>query len=200
MVLIAQSGAGKVYRFTVCGLGKVQRLICYVDGSPLENHAVIECFPRSYGRIIVPDMSMHRYLHYRKPRHHRHHARHHMVIAGPAPAQQSSPQTVTPQPQGDVHGGTLGCAGLEALWDAAGGNPASQVTAADIAMAESGGNQYATGGVGEEGYWQINPVNTGMATYDPIGNAQSAIALSGNGTNWSPWTTYMSGAYLASGC
>ena len=92
-------------------------------------------------------------------------------------------------------GGTLGCSGLESLWKAAGGNAGDAVTAASIAMAESGGNQYATGGVGEEGYWQINPVNGSLATYDPLGNAKAAVQLSGNGSNWSPWTTYTSGAY-----
>ena len=91
--------------------------------------------------------------------------------------------------------GSLGCSGLEQLWEAAGGNAGNAVVAASIAMAESGGNQYATGGVGEEGYWQINPVNGPLATYNPLGNAQAAVQLSGNGSNWSPWTTYTSGAY-----
>ena len=35
--------------------------------------------------------------------------------------------------------GTLGCSGLEALWEAAGGSHAEAFTAAEIAMAESGG-------------------------------------------------------------
>jgi LysM repeat protein len=91
--------------------------------------------------------------------------------------------------------GTLNCGGLEALWVEAGGSPAVEVTAASIAMAESGGNQFATGTVGERGYWQINPVNGSLSTYDPYGNARAAVIMSGNGTNWSPWTTYTSGAY-----
>jgi LysM repeat protein len=91
--------------------------------------------------------------------------------------------------------GTLNCGGLEALWVEAGGSPAAEVTAASIAMAESGGNQFATGTVGERGYWQINPVNGALSTYDPYGNARAAVIMSGNGTNWSPWTTYTSGAY-----
>lgn len=91
--------------------------------------------------------------------------------------------------------GTLGCAGLEQLWNDNGGNPANAFTAAEIAMAESSGQQYATGPVGEEGYWQINPVN-GDATYNPDGNARAAIYLSRNGQDWSPWTTYTSGRYL----
>jgi LysM repeat protein len=91
--------------------------------------------------------------------------------------------------------GTLSCSGLEALWVEAGGSTAAEVTAASVAMAESGGNQFATGTVGERGYWQINPVNGSLSTYDPYGNARAAVIMSGNGTNWSPWTTYTSGAY-----
>lgn len=91
--------------------------------------------------------------------------------------------------------GTLGCSGLEQLWEAAGGNPGDAVLAASIAMAESSGNQYATGSAGEEGYWQINPVNGSLATYDPLGNARAAVQLSGDGSNWSAWTTYTTGAY-----
>ena len=91
--------------------------------------------------------------------------------------------------------GTLGCTGLEALWREAGGSPAAEVTAASIAMAESGGNQFATGTVGERGYWQINPVNGALSTYGALGNAHAAVVMSGNGANWSPWTTFTSGAY-----
>ncbi len=78
---------------------------------------------------------------------------------------------------------------------AAGGSPAAAVTAASIAMAESGGNQYATGTVGARGSWQINPVNGALSTYNPYGNARAAVIRSGNGVNWTPWTTYTSGAY-----
>lgn len=91
--------------------------------------------------------------------------------------------------------GMLGCSGLEALWREAGGSPAAEVTAASIAMAESGGNQFATGTVGERGYWQINPVNGVLSTYNALGNAHAAVVMSGNGANWSPWTTFTSGAY-----
>ena len=91
--------------------------------------------------------------------------------------------------------GTLGCSSLEQLWQAAGGNAADAVLAASVAMAESGGNQFATGSVGEEGYWQINPVNGSLATYDPLGNAKAAVSMSDNGSNWSAWTTFTTGAY-----
>jgi hypothetical protein len=92
--------------------------------------------------------------------------------------------------------GTLGCTGLEELWQEAGGSPGEAVMAASIAMAESSGQQYATGGVGERGYWQINPNHGSLSTYDPLGNAKAAVIISADGTNWTPWTTYTSGAYI----
>jgi LysM repeat protein len=93
--------------------------------------------------------------------------------------------------------GTLGCSGLEALWEAAGGSSGEAFMAAEIAMAESGGNQYAVSPTDDYGYWQINMPSWGpaMATFDPIGNAKAAIKISQDGTNWSPWTTYVTGAY-----
>lgn len=100
--------------------------------------------------------------------------------------------------------GTLNCRGLETLWDLAGGNPSDAVMAADIAMAESGGQQYATdhdsNGTTDEGYWQVNTVNGALATYDALGNARSAIILSHDGATWDPWVTYTTGAYARSGC
>jgi LysM repeat protein len=91
--------------------------------------------------------------------------------------------------------GTLRCSGLETLWRAAGGAPSEEVTAASIAMAESGGQQYATGSAGERGYWQINPVNGSLSTYNAYGNARSAVIMSRDGTDWYPWTTWVDGAY-----
>lgn len=91
--------------------------------------------------------------------------------------------------------GTLSCSGLEQLWDAAGGNPAHAFIAAEIAMAESGGRQYALSPTEDRGYWQINWSNGALSTYDPYGNAHAAITLSSDGANWDAWTTYRSGAY-----
>jgi len=92
--------------------------------------------------------------------------------------------------------GTLGCSGLEALWEAAGGSHAEAFMAAEIAMAESGGRQYALSPTNDYGYWQINGSHgPAMATFNPIGNAKAAIAISRDGTDWYPWTTYTSGAY-----
>ena len=92
--------------------------------------------------------------------------------------------------------GRLGCSGLEALWEAAGGSHAKAFMAAEIAMAESGGNQYALSPTDDYGYWQINASHgPAMATFNPIGTAKAAIAISRDGTDWYPWTTYTSGAY-----
>jgi hypothetical protein len=96
-------------------------------------------------------------------------------------------------------GGSLSCSGLEALWESAGGSPGAAFMAAEIATAESGGHQYATdydsNGSVDRGYWQVNSINGALSTFDPAGNARAAVQLSGNGTNWSPWVTYQTGAY-----
>lgn len=97
-----------------------------------------------------------------------------------------------------VTGGTKDCAQLERLWDAAGGNPSHAFMAAEIATAESSGQQYATladgNGTTDEGYWQINTSHGDLATYDPYGNARAAVIISSNGTNWTPWVTFDHGA------
>lgn len=102
--------------------------------------------------------------------------------------------------KGPVPGGTLSCAGLEKLWIRAGGSRSAAFMAAEIARAESGGRQYArdpasgyyADGNVDIGYWQVNTVH-GNIPYDPLGNAQAAIRVSGNGSNWKPWVTYDKG-------
>jgi hypothetical protein len=109
------------------------------------------------------------------------------AVSGGPPEQQAPVVTVA--------GGYFGCSALEALWDGAGGNPADAFTAAEIAMAESGGNPDAVSPTDDYGLWQINASNGALATLSPPGSARSAVILSDDGTNWSPWTTYTSGAY-----
>ena len=96
-------------------------------------------------------------------------------------------------------GGTLSCSGLEALWESAGGSDGEAFMAAEIARAESGGRRYATdndgNGTVDRGYWQVNSIHGALSTFDPAGNARAAVELSGDGTNWSPWVTFNSGAY-----
>jgi LysM repeat protein len=94
-----------------------------------------------------------------------------------------------------IPSGTLSCDGLEDLWEDAGGASGEAVMAASIAMAESGGNQYALSPTDDYGYWQINASHGALATFNALGNAKAAVIISDDGTNWSPWTTYTSGAY-----
>jgi LysM repeat protein len=108
----------------------------------------------------------------------------------PAPPASTLTSSVVPS-------GTLDCSGLEELWQDAGGSAGEAIMAASIAMAESAGNQYALSPTDDVGYWQINYPSWGpsLATYNPLGNAKAAVRISANGMNWSPWTTYTSGAY-----
>jgi len=82
------------------------------------------------------------------------------------------------------------------------------VTAAAIAMAESGGDPCAQGdpNIGARscipngrstsfGLWQIHVTATMHTQYDPLQlleadyNARAALAVSSNGTDWKPWST-----------
>ena len=111
-------------------------------------------------------------------------------------ARHAKPQSAVLSSSASKLSGNLSCSGLEALWEAAGGRPSAAFMAAEIAMAESGGRQYAHSPTNDYGYWQINGGHgPAMATYNPIGNAKAAIAISSNGTNWRAWTTYVTGAY-----
>jgi hypothetical protein len=96
-------------------------------------------------------------------------------------------------------GGTMDCSQLEALWKSAGGSAGAAFTAAEIAEAESGGQQYAEGGNSngtvDRGYWQINSSHGPLSTFGAYGNARAAVLISGDGTDWAPWTTYQTGAY-----
>ena len=95
--------------------------------------------------------------------------------------------------------GTLDCIQLEHLWEAAGGASSEAFLAAEVATAESSGEQYArdpkagtyTNGTADWGYWQVNTVNGGSsASYDPMTNAREAVAISRDGTDWYPWITW----------
>lgn len=93
---------------------------------------------------------------------------------------------------------------LQKLWVQAGGDPSKAGEAAAIAMAESSGNyldeNHNTDGSIDLGEWQIN--NKAHPTYNqqqlhanPLYNAKAAVAISNNGTDWSPWVTFKNGAY-----
>lgn len=113
-------------------------------------------------------------------------------ISGAGVPVQVSPRVVTVSASPS---GSYSCSGLEQLWLAAGGNPADAVVAASVAMAESGGNPGAVSPTDDFGLWQINGSHGVLATLNPLGNAEAAVSISGDGTDWSPWTTFTSGAY-----
>ena len=84
-------------------------------------------------------------------------------------------------------GSVYSYAGLERLWRAAGGSSSTAYHAACIAEHESGGKSWQISPTNDYGLWQIH--NGGYAMLSPYANAQRAVAMSGNGTDWSQWTT-----------
>lgn len=105
---------------------------------------------------------------------------------------------------------------LEDLWIGNGGSIGYADTAAAIAQAESSGCQYAlagpkdirphkdcswhkTSGENSCGYWQINlyahPQYKAPGIFGQNENASAAIAISNDGQDFRPWTTYKNGAY-----
>lgn len=105
---------------------------------------------------------------------------------------------------------------LKGLWVAAGGAPGRSDVAAAIAFAESSGCQYAlagpvdirpvqechwtkTDGENSCGYWQINlrahARYSAPAIFGELENAKAAVAISDDGRDFRPWSTYKDGAY-----
>lgn len=81
----------------------------------------------------------------------------------------------------------LSYAGLERVWIAAGGSPGTAFHAACIAEHESSGREWIVSPTNDWGLWQIHA--GGYPMLNAFANAQRAVAMSGNGTNWSQWTT-----------
>ena len=100
--------------------------------------------------------------------------------AAPAPAAVAVP----------AYGGVYSYAGLEGLWLAAGGSPAAASVAACIAEHESGGRIDAehvdASGQVDYGAWQIG---FDPGALNPQVAALTAVRMSGDGANWSAWTT-----------
>ena len=87
---------------------------------------------------------------------------------------------------------------LEALWIAAGGNPAAAYNMALIAIAESGGNPNAYNPSGATGLWQIEYPGSQVVAgnlYNPSVNAANAVALY-NSRGYEPWEADPVGARL----
>jgi hypothetical protein len=107
-------------------------------------------------------------------------------------------------PNVPASGAALSATTVAALAKSA-GVPADQLAiAVAIAMAESGLNPSATNvntnGSVDRGLWQINnaahPDVTDSAAFNPTTAAEDMLQISDGGTNWSPWVTYQTGAYL----
>lgn len=79
------------------------------------------------------------------------------------------------------------------------------VEAIAVALAESGGDPGArhvnVGGTVDRGAWQINDHYhsevTDTCAYDVYCAARAAYTISAGGSDWTPWSTYTSGAYQA---
>lgn len=98
--------------------------------------------------------------------------------------------------------------GIQALVQAAkaaGFSGDALVTAVAVGMAESKGDPKARGVNKDKhksvdrGLWQINDYwhkeVSDEEAYNPATNAQHAFRISGGGKNWTPWTTFKTGAY-----
>ena len=77
------------------------------------------------------------------------------------------------------------------------------VTAVAVALAESSGWTKAvlvnTNCTKDRGLWQINdywhPEVSQAQAFDPVSNAKAAFDISDSGSDWSQWSTYLSGDY-----
>ncbi len=111
-------------------------------------------------------------------------------------------------------GGTLAPAALATLALEHGCSPGAAVIATAISMAESGGSPAAQGDIGlmtsvwdwSAGLWQIRGLraerNTGalrdsVANQDVNKNATAMYAISNGCSDWTPWSTFNTGAYQA---
>jgi Lysozyme like domain len=119
-----------------------------------------------------------------------------------SPAAPAVPQAQT----GDtgVTGGTYTHATLMTLWGLNGGASGTADIAAAIAMAESSGRSTVTSpnsdGGTNVGLWQLDTRGKGAGytvaqLQNPDTNARVAVFGSANGTNWSAWETFATGAY-----
>lgn len=96
--------------------------------------------------------------------------------------------------KGFATGGVVSYAGLEGLWDRAGGPRSMAPLMAAIAEAESTGNTMAHNASGASGLWQILGLPFPGDVYDPLTNARMAVAKYRT-QGLRAWTTYTSGAY-----
>ena len=86
--------------------------------------------------------------------------------------------------------GIYSAAQVETLWRSVGGASWAAPTAACIVSHESGGNPRAISPTDDFGLFQVNGSwGPGMASLNPVANAEAAVKISDNGRSWAPWTT-----------
>lgn len=106
-----------------------------------------------------------------------------------------------------VSAGTYNQASLQALWTANGGAASTAFEAAQVALAESGGNAAVTSGNPDGGtnvgLWQLDTKGVGSGytvaqLQDPDTNARITVLATANGTNWSQWadSVVVNGVYV----
>lgn len=100
---------------------------------------------------------------------------------------------------------TLSASAIKGYAVQAGVTGQNATIATAIALAESGGDtdviHHNSNGSDDFGVWQINSVHSTLLNShnwrDPSDNAAMMFSISNGGRNWSPWSTFKSGAYLA---
>ena len=163
-----------------------EHTIAYVSSPPINYHPMTEIYQSKMIALNNEHIA------------HIHHLEHVAYLQAIKLAIQPTgqPQPAVQPVSVPVTAGLYSCTMLESLWESVGGNPAYAFIAAEIATAESGGNPNAISPTDDYGLWQINASHGSMASLNPVVNAQSAVAISDDGTDWTPWTTYTSGAYI----
>jgi len=134
------------------------------------------------------------------------------LISGQSPAGQAQATAVTGNVSGAATtasvtggtatgpgaGGTYSQAQLGALWLQAGGSQPSLANAVCHAMQESGGRASVTSsnpdGGTNVGLWQLDTRGVGSGytvaqLQNPLTNAQITVRATGDGANWSDWST-----------
>jgi hypothetical protein len=97
----------------------------------------------------------------------------------PAPSAPAAPATAA---------GNFTFAGLEHLWQQAGGPRWAASQAASIAECESGGNPHAYNPSGASGLWQILGQVVPGNIFDPMVNAENAVAkFRASGDSFAQW-------------
>jgi hypothetical protein len=105
------------------------------------------------------------------------------------PKVQAPPATHAPAVQGyTTYSGALSSAQVGQLWLEAGGPAWAEPKAVEIAYCESGFNPRAYNPSGASGIWQILGQVVGGNVFDPLVNAENAVAkFKGAGNSFAPW-------------